>query len=94
LHFHRRSSFYTVWLAAFGLLGTFRFGKNQGRKEKIASLRQLSILFLGLMFGLSCGGSGMNNGGANGTPAGTYTVTVTATSGFLQHTTAATLNVQ
>jgi hypothetical protein len=55
----------------------------------------LLLVFLGSMAGMACGGGG--GGGNNGNPGttpGTYTVTVTGTSGSLSHNTTVTLTVQ
>ncbi|HEV2327092.1 MAG TPA: Ig-like domain-containing protein, partial [Terracidiphilus sp.] len=59
------------------------------------------LVFLGSMAGMACGGGGGSGGGGGGggggnpgTTAGTYTVTVTGTSGTLNHTTTVTLTVQ
>ena len=55
-------------------------------------------LLLIAMAGVGCGGRGATtpstNAGAGGTPAGTYTLVVTATSGSITRTTQLTLNVQ
>jgi len=59
--------------------------------------RLLAILSLVLTFGLiSCGGGLQGNGGGSGspgTPAGTYTITVTATCGSVTHTARVSLTV-
>jgi hypothetical protein len=57
---------------------------------------KLSGAVMTLLLCLSgCGGGGTSSGGGNGgTPAGSYSINVTATSGSLQHSTALTLDVQ
>jgi subtilase family serine protease len=55
------------------------------------------LVFLGSIAGMACGGGGGGGGGNNGNPGttpGTYTVTVTGTSGSLNHTTTMSLTVQ
>lgn len=90
------------WLAITGggmLSCVFLLGVP--RKRRYGTL--LSILFFAFMMtAVSCGGGGSSTGGGGGgggttdpgTPTGTYTVTVTATSGSLTHTTQFSLTVQ
>ncbi len=76
--------YYALWLAFPGLL---LFHKNNRRKLPASLLGLLLLAFLLL----SCGGGGTNGGGGGGgtqqqgTQPGTYTITVTGTSGALTH---------
>jgi hypothetical protein len=55
----------------------------------------LGILFLTFVAaGISCGGGSSSHTSNPGTPAGTYTVAVTATSGSLTHTANVVITVQ
>ena len=65
------------------------------RKRKVGSFLLGCLLFSTLTILPACGGSGSSGGGGHpGTPAGTYTVTVTGTSGSLTHTATASVTVQ
>jgi len=59
------------------------------RRQALAGLAGV-VLFAALSVG--CGGEGAST--TQGTPAGTYTVTVTSTSGGVNHNLALTLKVQ
>jgi uncharacterized repeat protein (TIGR03803 family) len=88
--------FYAVWLPLVGLVAS-RVGFGSGRKRKgpIAAVALACILFAGLFFQVACGGSSNNiNHGSGGSPAETYTITVTGTSGSLKHSTTTMLKVQ
>jgi hypothetical protein len=87
-----------VWAFAAGLpfaaLLLIGFPSRNRRKE----IRLL--LMTVLLIGIGCGGGSSNTGGGGavqtdpGTPVGTYTITVTATSGTLSHAATFTLVVQ
>ena len=90
---HSRGLFYAMLLPIAGLafLGT----GITSRKKKLWGFLLGCLLFSTLIILPACGGSGSGGGGGHpGTPAGTYTVTVTGTSGSLTHNTTVSLIVQ
>jgi len=65
------------------------------RSRKRAPVLFAPLLMLAMLSWVACGGSGTSSShNTQGTPAGTYTASVTATSGSLTHTTAFTVTVQ
>src|SRR5207253_2450204 len=92
-----RGALYAMWLPVVGLV---LLGAGfTSRKKKLWSLLLSCLLFSGLIFLVACGGgtsssSGGGGSGHPGTPAGTYAVKVSASSGSLTHSTTVTLTVQ
>jgi uncharacterized repeat protein (TIGR01451 family) len=86
-----RGAIYALWLGIPGitLLG---FGVGNDRRRKMAGAAVLCVLFGLLALQPACGGT-KTPAVVSGTPAGTYTITVTATSGTLSHNTTLTLTV-
>jgi hypothetical protein len=86
-----------VWLGIFGLLGLIvmaKVSRQGGRARRLAPFAALALL---VTLWAACGGGGSstsNSNASNITPAGTYTMTVTATSGNLTHTCQVTLKVE
>jgi hypothetical protein len=81
-----RPIIWTIALLASGLL-------LAGCRRRIPALMipTIILVFLGMA---ACGGSSSSGGGTPGTPAGTYTATVTAKSGSLSANTGLTVIVQ
>jgi hypothetical protein len=79
----------SAWLLA-PVLALIGFGAWSGRhKKKLTRSVTISILFAGLLFEIACGG------GSNAKPpAQSYTVTITGSSTFNQHSTSVTLDIQ
>ena len=88
--------FYAVCLPLIGLVATrVGLGRRQ-KKEKILAATLGCILFAGVVFQVACGGNSSGGGGSIGTPAGTYTITVSGvdSSGTLKHSANTMLTVQ
>jgi hypothetical protein len=90
-----RSLYYAMLLPLFGVT---LFGANSTSRRRQLGLLLLSLMLSGLISLVACGGgsSGGGGGGGGGTPgtsAGTYTVTVTGTSGNLTQTVTPALTV-
>jgi hypothetical protein len=90
----RLRSLYAIFLpiSGFALIGTCFAGSASRKRRWLIGLFVLAVI--GTVFvQVGCGSSGSTTT-VSGTPAGTYNVTVTATSGAALRSTAITLNVQ
>jgi hypothetical protein len=86
---------YAVWiqLQAIGLLGMM-FAMPKRLSKKTRALVLLLLVSAAFVFMIGCGGTGIVTPPQTGTTPGTYVITVTGTSGHLQHSLPLTLVVQ
>jgi uncharacterized protein (DUF2141 family) len=92
----RPSPLYAIWLLLPAML-LGMVGLAVPKRRKLLSCVLVGLLAGGCLLQAACGGAstgGGGGGGTGGTPAGTYTVTVTGAAGSTQHATAVTLTVQ
>jgi hypothetical protein len=92
----RHASVYAIWiqLQGVGFLGMVLAGRKRSSK-KMRALALLVLLIAGLILMTGCaGGTGIAPVNQGGTASGSYTITVTGTSGSLQHSIPVTLTVQ
>ena len=85
---------YALCLPMLGLaFAGFGFAKPLQQNRSLANAVLCFWLFTAMLFQAACGGNNSNSG-MHGTPAGTYTITVTGTAGSTQRSTTTTLTVQ
>jgi trimeric autotransporter adhesin len=93
---HPSNIFYATLLLPAMLFSTAGMGSS--RRKKAISCILLVLAVAGCVFLVACGGgSGSSTpppGGSSGTPSGSYTITVTGTSGSINQTETFTLTVQ
>jgi hypothetical protein len=86
-----------LWPETLTILGISMFVLLAVRRRRILALAPVSVFALLLVFfAAGCGSPGGNTGGGtnpNGTPAGSYTITVTGTSGTTTQIITVTLTV-
>ena len=81
-------------LPGFGVFGLFFTGSPR-RSKRYSKAIILALLLIAMFFMVGCaGGTGIASQSQSGTPAGTYTITVSGVSGSLQHSLPLTLTVQ
>jgi len=87
------NTFYATWIL-FPALAVFGIGTAGGgaKKRRLWSLLSCFVLLAVLTLQMACSsGGGITN---PGTPAGTYTVNLNATSGNVQHSSPVSITVQ
>ena len=91
---HQGGLLSATWLWTVAMIGWVSLLGREPRRRSGRPWLLLSLIFL-LMFFCSCGGTGSSSGNKpHGTPAGSYTLTVTAQSGSATQSTNLTLTVQ
>jgi hypothetical protein len=89
-----RPFLYAFCLPMLGLaFAGFGFAKPLQRNRGLAKAVLCFSLLTAVLFQAACGGNNRNRG-MHGTPAGTYTITVTGSAGSTQRSTTTTLTVQ
>ena len=88
---HPQRLFYAIWLPGF--LGMVTIAGHRRKSRALQMLALIAVLSLTTVW-VACGGSSSNPPPKQGTPPGTSTVTVNATSGTLQASTTLKLTVQ
>jgi hypothetical protein len=75
----RSSGMFYAMFMPIGGIALLGFGSTGSRRKKLFGFLFLSLMFSGLILMPACGGGGGGHTGNPGTPAGTYTITVSGT---------------
>ncbi len=86
------SSRYALWLMVPGMV-VLGLGAGSKRRSRLLGLLTLCVLFALVLLQPSCSGGGKTPPAVSGTPTGTYSLTVTATSGSFTKTVPFSLTV-
>jgi hypothetical protein len=89
--FHKSSSFYALW---FPISGLALIGAGATRRRRWLMGAFVACTLLAMLLQAGCSSSSSNNQTTTGTPAGTYTVVLNATSGSATRSTSVTLTVK
>lgn len=83
-----RGLFFAMILPVFGITLVVGSGSADARRKRLFGLFLLSVLLMSFILMPACSSSSttVGGGGSGGTPTGTYTITVTGTSGGIQAT--------
>jgi hypothetical protein len=87
-----RALFYAMLLPILGIV-VIGAGFNS-RPKKPVGTSLACLMISGLLFLAACGGGSSGGGGAGGTPAGTYTISISGSAGSMVKTTKITMTVQ
>jgi subtilase family serine protease len=83
----------TLFATTGGLFAAVLLGGISSRPRRWFGMIAMFVV-LAVLAGVACGGGGGGGGGSKATPAGSYTITVTGTSGTTAHATDVSLVVQ